>query len=230
MPLITAETAREMAVKGNAALRRIRESRRDLPERVADLAAQVAALANKPPDVADLRLARVRKQLDLLDKRILAMLEDRKTPEGKPLEPFDGQQLNWLCTAQERVAEQERILSGKPNPGTLRPRAPREPRERPGRVMPLGPVTPACGASTPTGCGVSLVSKPPAATPIPRPAPTVGPVPIEVALRHRPAPVPTPPPPAPAQQQPVPIEVALRHRPAPLPTPAAPRPPSQKPG
>jgi hypothetical protein len=35
--------------------------------------------------------------------------------------------LNWLCAAQERLAEQERILAGRPLPGSRKP-AP-EPRK-----------------------------------------------------------------------------------------------------
>jgi hypothetical protein len=33
----------------------------------------------------------------------------------------DAQQLNWLATAQARLSEQERILSGRPLPGSRRP-------------------------------------------------------------------------------------------------------------
>ena len=36
----------------------------------------------------------------------------------------DGQRLNWLASAQERLAEQERLLSGRPLPGSMRPSGP----------------------------------------------------------------------------------------------------------
>jgi len=58
------------------------------------------------------RLARIRAQLDLVDARITEEA-DRKTA--------DGQRLNWLASAQERLAEQERILAGRPLPGSRRP-------------------------------------------------------------------------------------------------------------
>ena len=42
----------------------------------------------------------------------------------------DGQALNWLCSAQERLAEQERILAGRPLPGSRKPAPePRQPRQ-----------------------------------------------------------------------------------------------------
>src|ERR1039458_3628799 len=58
--------------------------------------------------------------LDLVDKRI--------TEQAKA-KTVDGQVLNWLCAAQERLAEQERILAGRPLPGSRRPgREDRRPR------------------------------------------------------------------------------------------------------
>jgi hypothetical protein len=61
------------------------------------------------------RLARVRKQLDLVDKAF-----ETEATKATP----DGQRLNWLAQAQERLAEQERILDNRPLPGSRRPRDP----------------------------------------------------------------------------------------------------------
>jgi hypothetical protein len=54
------------------------------------------------------RLLRVREQLDRLDKLILA--------------EKDPQRIDRLASAQARLAEQERILDGRPLPGSHRPR------------------------------------------------------------------------------------------------------------
>ena len=70
--------------------------------------------ANPPPVNAYVfaRRARVRKQLNLVDRAI-----EREAGKDEP----DGQRLNWLASAQERLAEQERQLDNRPAPGTLRP-------------------------------------------------------------------------------------------------------------
>jgi hypothetical protein len=77
---------------------------------------QTAAAIQAQPLILDdyqlRRLTRVRQQLDMLDAAIRAEL-------AKP-EP-DGQRLNWLCAAQERLSEQERELAGRPKTGSLRP-------------------------------------------------------------------------------------------------------------
>ena len=79
------------------------------------------------------RLSRVRVQLDLVDRRI--------TEQAKA-KTVDGQVLNWLCAAQERLAEQERILAGRPLPGSRkpapeRPTAPATARPRPTLAEPV---------------------------------------------------------------------------------------------
>ena len=63
------------------------------------------------------RLARVRGQLNLVDAAI-----EKEASKAQP----DGQRLNWLAAAQERLAEQERILAGRPLPGSRRPGRDRE--------------------------------------------------------------------------------------------------------
>lgn len=59
------------------------------------------------------RLFRVRAQLDLVDKAF-----ETEASKATP----DGQRLNWLAQAQERLSEQERILAGRPLPGSRRPK------------------------------------------------------------------------------------------------------------
>lgn len=215
MPRFTAANARENAAKAHAA-RRQRLASGKLAGETLPQTPQLAPLepADERGDAYALRrLSRVRTQLDLIDQRIND-IASKPSP--------DGQTLSWLCAAQERLSEQERVLAGRPLPGSIRPRAPREGRQRAGAVRPLwgiAPVvasppvvqaTPASAASPPPAPNLEAPIPLLAATPSPHPVPTVGPVP--------------------AQQQPVPIEVALRHRPAPQPTLASPAPPSQKPG
>lgn len=64
------------------------------------------------PGHASVRLARVRSQLDLIDKLI--------TNECKADMP-DAQKLDRLASAQMRLSEQERILADRPLPGSRRP-------------------------------------------------------------------------------------------------------------
>ena len=106
----TAANARELAAKAHAARRQRLASGIPATE-TSPLTPQVGPheAAN---DYVSRRLARVRVQLDLVDRRI-AEQANRAT--------VDGQLLNWLCAAQERLAEQERILSGHPLPGSRKP-------------------------------------------------------------------------------------------------------------
>lgn len=115
MAVISAANAREMAAKSHAA-RRLR-------------AAQADQRANTPPltpQIADAflaeRLVRVRKQLDKLD----SLIEEERDPN----------RLDRLASAQSRLSEQKRIMSGRPLPGSRRPA-----RERT-RPAPMGAVVP----------------------------------------------------------------------------------------
>jgi hypothetical protein len=105
-----------------------------------------------PPEVEDdgyvtERLTRVRAQLDKLDGTISLELK-KKRP--------DGQRLNWLAQAQERLSDQERELAGRPRLSTVKPAARRQPRSpdaplpysvaRPEPPVVVQPVT-----DTPTG-------------------------------------------------------------------------------
>jgi hypothetical protein len=71
------------------------------------------------------RRSRVRRQLNLVDRAIEI--------EASKDEP-DGQRLNWLASAQERLAEQERQLDNRPAPGTLRPPSQRITRGNAGQL------------------------------------------------------------------------------------------------
>lgn len=133
----------------------------------------------------------MREQLDRLDTMLLA--------------EKDAQKLDRLASAQLRLSEQERILAGRPLPGSRRPG-----KEDRGRKsdwwIEMQPALPAPQVPK-DGLPDPLPVEPPT------PAPTAPPT-------HRPT--------LPAGL--VTIEEALRHRPAPLPATASPAPPSQKPG
>lgn len=80
------------------------------------------------------RIMRVRQQLDRID----AML----------MEEEDAQKIDRLASAQLRLSEQERVMSGRPLPGSRKPL----PERRSGSEdRPLSP-KPACGPDTTTGC------------------------------------------------------------------------------
>jgi hypothetical protein len=106
MARITAANAPEMAAKSHAA----RKQRLVRGDPVVEAFSQTPKAGPHEAATAyvNARLSRVRVQLDLVDKRI--------TEQAKA-KTIDGQVLNWLCAAQERLAEQERILAGRPAPG-----------------------------------------------------------------------------------------------------------------
>ena len=139
----------------------------------------------------------MRVQLGLVDKAF-----ETEATKATP----DGQRLNWLAQAQERLAEQERILDNRPLPGSRRPgKADARPAYAAGAWIEMQPALPAPQVpkdGPPDPLPVEPPTPAPTATPTPRPAPSVGPVPIEVALRHRPAPLPTSTSPAPPSQKP----------------------------
>lgn len=85
------------------------------------LKADKAKVANCP-SFTELRLMRVRKQLDRLDD----MMFKEKDP----------QKLDRLASAQARLSEQERILDGRPLPGSRRPR-PEKPTKDTSTVEPV---------------------------------------------------------------------------------------------
>jgi hypothetical protein len=124
MPRFTAANAKEMAARSIAA-RKAAEA-----QRIANLAATpvpVTLPADGDPYVLA-RLTRVRAQLDRLDD----MISREKDPHF----------IDRLASAQQRLSEQERILAGRPLPGSQRPRTPaRQPAGGP--VDPVGPIGPA---------------------------------------------------------------------------------------
>ncbi len=101
MALITRETASSMGRRGN-------DVRWHSPKPV-EPEPEEPRVAESVADYATLRLIRVRKQLDAVDDAIeLAIGGDSKS-------------LKELTDAQMRLAEQERILAGRPMPGSLKP-------------------------------------------------------------------------------------------------------------
>jgi hypothetical protein len=129
MARFTAANARDMAAKAHEARRQRLASENVAPEPFPQTS-QVGP-HEAPSDYVNVRLSRVRAQLDLVDKRILDMLNPKhKTENGNLAEPLDGQVLNWLCAAQEKLAEQERIASGRPLPGSRRPGRERDNRRQ----------------------------------------------------------------------------------------------------
>lgn len=110
---LTSANAAEMARLAHAKRRERKENLR--------IQVQQAQEAQDPPkyDYETRRLIRVRAQLDRLDREIDAEIGG------------DSKRLRELVDAQTRLSEQERILSGRPMPGSLRPKAPKEPKTPP---------------------------------------------------------------------------------------------------
>ena len=103
--MITKDNAREMALK----------SQQTRKEQLQELRTALQVLSgDSGKEYRARRVARVRRQLDRIDE--MMMLEQ------------DPQKLDRLASAQARLSEQERVLSGTPLPGSLRPAAERAPR------------------------------------------------------------------------------------------------------
>lgn len=123
-PPWTPETAREAAARSNAAQAVARFNRP---------AASLGQLTQLPPDddYAAQILARTRKQLDLVAQSILDELAQRKP---------DSRRLRDLSDAQRHLAEQERILAGRPLPGSRRPKDHEPHSSQPGAWIDVQPV------------------------------------------------------------------------------------------
>jgi hypothetical protein len=67
------------------------------------------------------RLARVRKQLDLLDGHMTRLLSPPPGEDGKPA-PIDEQAIERTARASAALSELERTLDGRPLPGSRRPK------------------------------------------------------------------------------------------------------------
>jgi hypothetical protein len=112
MPLFTAANAREMAARSHAA-RRERAMEREAAKAIAPEFPQTNPQKNDDALFIAKRLARVRMQLDRLD----GMIEKETDP----------MKLDRLASAIARLAEQERLLAGRPMPGSYRPKKPSKP-------------------------------------------------------------------------------------------------------
>lgn len=112
----TAETAREMALRshGPDSARQLRPLQPAIPAIPAEKPAE-------PDKYHGLRLTRVRVQLNSLDSELEGEMRKQKP---------DARRIKELVDAQMRLSEQERILSGRPLPGSNRPRSDR-PRRSP---------------------------------------------------------------------------------------------------
>lgn len=124
MPLITPQTAAELAAKSHEARRRNKELREQSDTEPQPIP-QTEPIAL---DFAAQRLSRVRTQLDRID--------------ALAAEETDPKQLKFLADAAGRLQEQERQLAGRPLPGTLKPSAkpPRRPEPMPEPTPAIQPV------------------------------------------------------------------------------------------
>jgi hypothetical protein len=103
MACFTATNAREMAARSHEARRERQSAQENAPE---------------GPDLSypERRLARVRKQIDLLDKHLDKLLREEKV---------DEQAVERAARASSALSELEQKLDGRPNPGSLRPKPPK---------------------------------------------------------------------------------------------------------
>ena len=113
------ENAREMAFKALEARRKNKEARKlqaeqDKLNQEIMLSKPLNLLDNADKAFIDKRIVRVRKQISKLDE----MIDDCVDPK----------QIDQLASALTRLSELERVLSGRPLPGSRKPAA-----ERPGR-------------------------------------------------------------------------------------------------
>jgi hypothetical protein len=123
MPLFTTANAREMAARSQAA-RRQRTTQREAAREVAPGLPQTNPQQDDDALFIAKRLARVRKQLDRID----GMIEKETDP----------MKLDRLASAIARLAEQERLLAGRPMPGSFRPKKPPEQARPYLQINPIG--------------------------------------------------------------------------------------------
>lgn len=113
MPRIpfTAATAAAMAARAH-------ESRRNRLIAAREIATNAIVAPQSPNATSHYqasRLARVRVMMDNIDKKISSLINEADAEVASAIDR--------LVSAQARLAEQERVLSGRPLPGSLRPRA-----------------------------------------------------------------------------------------------------------
>ena len=119
----TKETARLFAARG---LKKRWNNRAPKPP---PLQPAPQPVAEQQADFAQVRLARVRAQLDELDK-----VMQKQARRARP----DSKKLKELADATARLQVQESQLAGRPGPGTLKPGAPRAREDQPRLQPPLG--------------------------------------------------------------------------------------------
>jgi hypothetical protein len=118
MARFTSANAREMADKG-------REARR---QRLLQLRQTIDTLVESPTvDFHAKRLARVRVQLDRIDSEL------------ERCSLSDSKRIRDLTDAQLRLSEQERILAGRPLPGSRRPGREVRSAYRPSTILEVAP-------------------------------------------------------------------------------------------
>jgi len=123
MARFTSANAGEMAARSHDARR---QRAIEIAERAAWPQTTPQIIPEQPAYVAK-RLARVREQLDLLDKQIESLLSADKV---------DYQAVERAARSSASLAEQERNLDGRPLPGSMRPR----PERRRAAPPPPGPL------------------------------------------------------------------------------------------
>lgn len=120
-PLITRENAVEFAHRSAESRRRNRAARIEQAARERQALEDLARITVPNDEYVQKRLARVRAQLDKIDAQLL--------------NEHDPQRVERLAAASSRLAEQERVLAGRPAPGAYRPSAPRR-RVEPEALVP----------------------------------------------------------------------------------------------
>lgn len=125
----TPEEAKVYASQGQAAL---------VAKRLAFTHSSPQSRFRDPPDTfIRKRLARVRRQVELVDQAI----------EGELRKPdADGQRVDRLAAASMRLSDQEFALAGRSKPGNTRPGIAKPVRRSQEQSGPLDIAGPACGA------------------------------------------------------------------------------------
>lgn len=103
------ENAKELSAKGHEAKRLKKLAIAQALKEAKELKAKIAAMPD-PNIYAEIRLLRVRGQLDALDEAIATEVAGG-----------ESKRLKELVEAQRHLSEQERILAGRPLPGSHRP-------------------------------------------------------------------------------------------------------------
>lgn len=127
--ITTSERARELAARSNAVQKARRESREAGIENVA------VPEVNGAEEYIKERIKRTRRQIEMLDRQLNSECE--RTPcEHCHSDGVDAKAIKSIADAIAKLAEVERILSGRPLPGARRPGKEQAPR-RTGNVSPL---------------------------------------------------------------------------------------------